>query len=157
MSFTVSGSTEPHNSFRSRAAHYELDNIQSWEKYRDGLTRVLAMVLRPLVNSAEDSAPFDLGQAEEPAQALCELCQQGDEDEHVQSEPVQNAIHALARAIFDNHYGDDGKATRSPLMVATYLFALRPGKGEFHSPANTTFYTAALTWIGRVVAHEAVV
>ena len=68
------------------------------------------------------------------------------------SEDVQTALQAYLRCIFHWPCPNPADAARSPLVVASYALCIRPGTAKFLRPASTAFYTAALSWLGRVIA-----
>ena len=66
---------------------------------------------------------------------------------------LQDTVQALAWAIFNDNC-PDGLPHRAPLVVFTYLFALRLDTTELWPASHMTLYTAALTWLGRVTAYR---
>lgn len=110
-------------------------------------SRLLAFVIRAL--DSRTTCPFTVRDIiETTATTLSEALESHDPDDEV----VQRAIHELARAVFDYACPNPADAAVSPLVVATYLFCIRTGTSQFHRPASTTFYTAALSWVGRNIA-----
>jgi hypothetical protein len=131
-------------------APYELDGIESWAKYADVMTRLLVFVLRA-VQLDDGARPFDVN--DNLRDSI--LTMQGAlSNNKPKSDVVQDVLQHLARAVYDHPLINPSDAARTPLVVATYLFNLRTGTGEFLPPSSTTFYTAAITWTGRVVALE---
>lgn len=136
-------------SFRDIVSSYELDAIQSWRKYQHVFDRAVSFMVA--ICSMADPPCTVSDELKLLVTNFLEVCDQPGEFVPT-APPVLDRVHALAVYFFDYPTRNPADATSSPLIVFSYLLCLRLNKGVFMPASHTSFYTTALTWLGRVVA-----
>ncbi|KAH7092694.1 hypothetical protein BKA62DRAFT_776100 [Auriculariales sp. MPI-PUGE-AT-0066] len=138
---------------KGETSQVPLDAIQTVGKYASVLVKFLSCVVA-LRNQHKDDLPFEL--RSETRDAACNLFNavntsgRFDQGGHA----VQSAVHRLSWLLFDHRCHRIDEINRTPLVVATYLFCLLPNTADWIPVAHSSFYTAALSWLGRMTAYQ---